>query len=136
MRFKYFAARRAGVHLVCIPIVSRSLRTAEHLAVRPKRLAVLNGPLVKQCWIVRELQQCSSNFLRFRHAFVRGIKASFLVCTSGIGHVLHPPDISKTHLKSHLADVQDIRITHLGGAGEGNDAAQISFRAILWVEGV
>jgi hypothetical protein len=39
-------------------------------------------------------------------------------------------------MESHLADIQDINTIHLRGAGEGNDAAQISFRAILSVDGV
>ncbi len=135
MRFRYFVAHWAGVHLVGFLIVSRSVRTGEHLAVRLERQPVLNGPLVKQRWIVRELQQRGSNFLRFRHAYVHGIKASFLVCTSGIGQISQPPDISIAHMKSHLANIQDISIIHLRGAGEGNDAAQISFCAILSVEG-
>src|SRR5713101_2505471 len=136
MRFRYFAARWAGVHLVRFLIASRSLRTGEHLAVRLNRQPVLNGPLVKQRWIVRELQQRGSNFPRFRHAFMHGIKASFLIFTFGIGQVSQPPDISVAHMKSHLADIQDISITHLRGAGEGNDAAQICFRAIFWSDGV
>ncbi len=136
MRFRYFVAHWAGVHLVGFLIASRSLRTGEHLAVRLKRQPVLNGPLVEQRWIVRELQQRGSNLLRFRHFFLCRIKASFLVCTFGIGHVSQPRDISMAHMKSRLADVQDISIIHLRGAGEGNDAAQISFRAILSVEGV
>src|SRR5713226_9587952 len=136
MRFRYFVARWAGVHLVCILIASRSLRTGEHLAVRLKRQPVLNGPLVKQRWIVRELQQRGSNFLRFRHAFVHGIKASFLVGTSGIGQVSQPPDISIAHMKPHLADIQEINIMHLRGADEANDAAQIGFRSIFWSDGV
>src|SRR6266849_6377176 len=105
MRFKYIVARWTGVHLVRFLTANRSLRMGEHLAVRLKRQPVLNGPLVKQRWIVRELQQRRSNLLRFRHPFVHGIKASFLVCTSGIGHVSQPPDISMAHMKSHLADV-------------------------------
>jgi hypothetical protein len=47
MRFRYSAARWAGVHLVCIFITSRLMRTSEHVAVRLKREPVLNGPLVK-----------------------------------------------------------------------------------------
>src|SRR5216684_894498 len=132
MRLRCFAARWAGVQLVRFLIASRSLRTGEHLAVGLKRQPVLNGPLVKQRWIVCELQQRGSNFLRFRHAFVHGIKASFLVGTSGIGQVSQPPDISIAHMKSHLADIQVISIIYLRGAGEGNDAAQIGFRAIFW----
>src|SRR5712692_2966574 len=105
MRFRYFVARWAGVHLVGFLIASRSVRTGEYLAVRLERQPVLNGPLVKQRWIVRELQQRRSNFLRFRHPFVHGIKASFLVCTFGISRVSQPLDISVAHMKSHLADV-------------------------------
>src|SRR5216684_192751 len=85
-------------------IASGLLRGAEGLAIGPKRPA-LSGPTVKQPWIVRELQQRRSNFLRFRHALVHGIKASFLVCTFGISRVLQPLDISMAHMKSHLADV-------------------------------
>ena len=136
MRFRYFAARWAAMHLVCFLIGSRSLRTGEHLAVRLKRQPVLNGPLVKQRWIVRELQQRGSNFLRFRRAFVYGIKASFLVCKFRICHVSQPPDISIAHIKSHLADIQDISIIHLRGPGQGSDAAQIGFCAILSFDGV
>src|SRR5260370_41695305 len=132
MRFRYFVAHWAGVHLVGFLIASRSLRTGEHLAVRLKRQPVLNGPLVKQRWTVRELQQRGSNFLRFRHAFVHGIKASFLVCPFGIGNVSKPRDTSIAHMKSHLADIQDISIIHLRGAGDGNDAPQIAFRGIFW----
>src|SRR5258708_32441602 len=103
MRFRYFVARWAGVHLVRSLIASRSLRTGEHLAVRLKRQPVLNGPLVKERWIVRELQQRGSNFLPFRHFFLCGIKASFLVCTFGLGHFSRRPDISLAHMQSLLA---------------------------------
>src|SRR6266849_1276934 len=113
MRFRYFVARWAGVHLVRFLIWRRSPRTAEYLAVRLKRQPVLNGPLVKQGWIVRELQQRGVDFLRFGHAFVRGIKACFLVCTSGVGHVPKPPDISIAPMTAPLADIQDIRIIDL-----------------------
>src|SRR5260370_657713 len=136
MRFRYFVAHWAGVHLVGFLIVSRSLRTGEHLAVRLERQPVLNGPLVKQRWIVRELQQRGSNFLRFRHAYVHGIKASFLVCTSGIGQVSQPPDISIAHMKSHLAKIQAISIIHSLAPHEVNSAPQISFSSIFWSDGV
>ena len=132
MRFRYFVARWAGVHLVGFLIASRSVRTGEYLAVRLERQPVLNGPLVKQRWIVRELQQRRSNFLRFRHPFVHGIKASFLVSTFEIAHVSQSANISIADMKSHLSDIHDISIINLGGAGEGSDAAQIGFRAILW----
>src|SRR5712671_225659 len=69
-RFRYFVARWAGVHLVCILIASGLLRGAKGLAVGLKRPA-LSGPLVKQLWIVRELQQRRSNMLGFRHFCVR-----------------------------------------------------------------
>src|SRR6266481_9706837 len=104
MRFKYFAARWA-VHFFCIPIASRSLLMAEHLAVRLKRQPVPNGPLVKQRWIVRELQQCSGNFFRLRHPVVDGIKACFFVFTLGICCVSQPPDISVAHMESSCADI-------------------------------
>ena len=131
MRLRYSVARWAGVHLVRFLIAIRSLRTGEHLAVRLKRQPVLNGPLVEQRWIIRELQQRRSNLLRFRHAFMHRIKASFLVCTSGIGQVSQPPDISIAHMESRCADIQDITITNSRRAGERNDAAQIGFRAIF-----
>jgi len=134
-RFRYFEARWAGVNLVCILIASELRRGAERLAVSPKSSA-LSGPTVKQPWIVRELQQRRSNFLRFRHSFVREIKAGFLECTSGIGHVSQPTDRSIAHTKPHLVDIQDISITRLRGASEGRDAAQIGFRAILSIEEV
>src|SRR5258708_20449839 len=94
MRFRYFVARWAGVQLGSFLIASRSLRTGEHLAVRLNRQPVLDGPLVKERWIVCELQQRGSNFLRFRHAFVHGIKANFLGCTAWLAHLPHPPLIS------------------------------------------
>src|SRR5258706_11806264 len=127
MRFKYFAARWAGVHLVCIPIASRSLLTAEYLAVRLKRQPVPNGPFVKQRWIVRELEQCGSNFLRLRHSIVHGIKARLFVCAFGICCDSQPPDISVTHMESNCADIYNVPVTHLRGASEIYDAAQISF---------
>src|SRR5260370_38164008 len=135
MRFRYFVARWAGVHLVGFLIASRSVPTGEYLAVRLERQPVLNGPLVKQRWIVRELQQRRSNFLRFRHAFVHGIKASFLVSTFEIAHVSQSANISIADMKSHLADIHDVSIINLRGAGEASDAAQIGFRAILWGDG-
>src|SRR5258708_13321825 len=100
MRSKSCAARGGGVHWVCIPHASRSLLTAEHLAVRLKRQPVPNGPLVKQRWIVRELEQCGSNLLRLRHSIVHGIKARFFVCAFGICCDSHPPVIPIPHLKS------------------------------------
>src|SRR6266478_4757712 len=90
------------------------------MAVSPKSSA-LSGPPVKQRWIVRELQQHRSNFLRFRHTFVHGIKASFLDCTSRIGHVSQPTDISIAHTKPHLVNIQDISMTRLRGASEGRE---------------
>src|SRR6266849_4329650 len=133
MRFRYSAARLAGVHLVCILIASRLLRGAEGLSVGLKRPA-LGGPPVKQRWIALELQQRGSNLLGFRHAFVRGIKARFLVCALGVCHVSHPTDISIAHMESSCADIYVITLTHLRGGGEGHDAAQIGFRAIFWVD--
>jgi hypothetical protein len=67
---------------------------------------------------------------------MHGIKASFLECTSRIGYVSQPTDMSIAHTKPHLADIQDISITRLRGAGEGSDASQIGFRAILSIEEV
>ena len=84
-RLRYFVARWVGVCLICILIGSRLLRP-ESLAVGLKR-PTLSGPTLKQPWIVRELQQRRSNFLRFRHALVHRIKASFLVRTFGIRYV-------------------------------------------------
>src|SRR5258707_1255713 len=78
MRFRYSAARWAGVHFVCILIASRLLRGAEGLSVGLKRPG-LSGPLVKQRWIVLQLQQCGSNMLGFWHFFFSGIKAGFFV---------------------------------------------------------
>src|SRR5258708_25172713 len=103
-RFRYAAARWGGVHLVCILIASRLLRGAEGLAVGLKRPA-LSSPPVKQRWFVLELQQRGSNLLGFRHVFVRGIKARFLVCAFGICHVSHPADISIAHTESSCADI-------------------------------
>jgi len=39
-------------------------------------------------------------------------------------------------MESCFAYIQNISITHLRGPSEGNDAAQIGFRANLSVEGV
>src|SRR5258708_34082143 len=135
MRFRYFVARWAGVHLVGFLIASRSVRTGEYLAVRLERQPVTHCRLVKKRWIVRGLQQRRSNFLRFRHPFVHGIKASFLVSTFEIAHVSQSANISIADMKSHLSDMHDISIINLRGAGEGSDAAQIGFRAILWGDG-
>src|SRR5258707_8947993 len=85
-------------------IASGLLRGAEGLAVSPKRPALCSPP-VKQPWIVRELQQRRSNFLRFRHTFVHGIKASFFGCTSRISRVSQALDIPMAHMKSHLSDI-------------------------------
>src|SRR6266478_3221809 len=114
-------------------IASGLLRGAEGLAISPKRPALCSPP-VKQRRVIHKLQQRRSNFLRFRHAPVHGIKASFLECTSGIGHVSQPTDMSIAHTKLHLADIQDISIPSLRGAGKCSNASQISFRAVLSVE--
>src|SRR5207253_5052317 len=108
---------------------------AEGLAIGLTSPALCSPP-VKQRRVIHKLQQGRSNFLRFRHSFVHGIKASFLECTSGIGHVSQPTDISIAHTKPHLVDIQDISMTRLRGASEGRDAAQIGFRAILSIEEV
>ncbi len=55
MRFKYFAARQPGAHLVRVLIARQSLRMGEDLAVCLKWQPVLDGPLVIKHWIVREL---------------------------------------------------------------------------------
>jgi hypothetical protein len=125
-------ARVFGLHS---HIASGLLRGAEGLAISPKRPALCSPP-VKQRRVIHKLQQRRSNFLRFRHAPVHGIKASFLECTSRIGYVSQPTDMSIAHTKPHLADIQDISITRLRGAGEGSDASQIGFRAILSIEEV
>src|SRR5437879_5492382 len=116
-------------------IANGLLRWTEGLAIGLTRPALCSPP-VKQRRVVHELQQGRSNFLCFRHSFVHGIKASFLECTSGIGHVSQPTDVSIAHTKPHLADIQDVSITRLRGSGEGSDAPQISFRAVLSVEAV
>src|SRR6266550_8512808 len=105
IRFRYFVARWAGVHLVRFLTASRSLRMGEHLAVRLKRQPVLNGPLVKQRWVVRELQQRRSNFLRLRHSFVNWIKAGFIACTFGICCVSQPPYVPVAHIESSSDDI-------------------------------
>src|SRR5260370_29844210 len=92
----------------------------------------MSMPPAKERWIVLELQQRGSNLLGFRHAFVRGIKARFLGRAFGICHVPHPRDISIAHMESSYADIYVITVPHLRGAGEGNDAAQIRFRAVFW----
>src|SRR6266849_8872079 len=85
-------------------IVSGLPRGAEGLAISPKRPALCRPP-VKQRRVIHKLQQRRSNFLRSRHTFVHGIKASFFECTSRIGYVSQPPDISMAHMKSHLSDI-------------------------------
>jgi hypothetical protein len=67
---------------------------------------------------------------------VRKIEAGFLDCTSRISRVSQPTDISITHTKPHLSDIQNIRVTRLRRASEGCDAPQIAFRAILSVQEV
>src|SRR5260370_40376876 len=135
MRFGYFVVRLAWVHLAPFLMASRLLCGAEGLAVGLTR-PTLGHPPVKQRWIVLELQQCRSNFLHIRHSDGHGIKASFLVWTSGIGHVSQPLDISIAHMKSHLAHIQHISIIHLPRAGEGNDAPQITSRGVFSVGGI
>src|SRR5260370_1279990 len=84
----------------------------ELLPVRLERIFRLFSPFLKQSRIVLELKQHGSNLLGFRHAFVRGVKAGFLVCTLGICQVPQPPNISIAHFESSCADVQDITPTH------------------------
>src|SRR4030095_10691158 len=60
----------------------------------------------------------------------------FLDCTSRISRVSQPTDISITHTKPHLSDIQDISVTRLCRASEGSDAPQIGFRAIFSVQEV
>jgi hypothetical protein len=126
-------ARRACISFAFSSQV-RLLRGVEGLAVGLKRPAP-RGPLVKQRRIVLQLQQRGSNMLGFGHFFFRDIKAGFFEFAFGICYISHPPDISIAHMESSCADIQDVAITHLRAAGEGNDAAQICFRAIFWVVG-
>src|SRR4030095_6418109 len=60
----------------------------------------------------------------------------FLDCTSRISRVSQPTDISITHTKPHLSDIQNISVTRLRRASKGCDAPQIAFRAILSVQEV
>jgi len=137
MRFRYFAARWAGVH-ACIWFASSS--QVDYCVGRkawPSALnaTALSGPTVKQPWIVRELQQRRSNFLRFRHAFGARDKSKFLNAHSGSVVVSQPLDISMAHMKSYPCRRLGYKHHHLSGAGDGSDALQISFRAILSVPG-
>jgi len=103
---------------------------AEGLSVGLKR-SVLSGPPVKQCRIVLEQQQRGGNLLRFGHAFLRRVKARFLVCAFGIVHVSQPSDISIAHVESGCADIHVVTITHLRGAGEGSDTEKKCFWTIF-----
>jgi hypothetical protein len=123
----------ADVYLICILIASGLLRGAEGLAISLKRPALCSPPF-KQRRVIHKLQQRRSNFFRFRHSYMHRIKASFLECTSRIGYVSQPTDMSIAHTKPHLADIQDISAAGLRGSSEGCNAAQIGFRAILSVE--
>jgi len=105
-------------------------------AVSLKHEAALIDPLVKQRWIVLELEQDSSNLLRFWHSSVRGVKAGLSADRVGIGRVSQPPDISVAHAESRCTYNQDITITYLRGTGKGNDAAQIDLRTIFSLNGV
>src|SRR6266850_257378 len=49
----------------------REIRRTNLESTRKCLRPALSGPLVKQRWIVRELQQRRSNMLGFRHFFVR-----------------------------------------------------------------
>ena len=94
-------------------------------AVSLKHEAALIDPLVKQRWIVLELEQGSSNSLRLWHPSVGGVKAGLPVETVGIGRISQPPDISVAHTELLCTYVQDITIIYLPGTGKGSDAAQI-----------
>src|SRR5260370_39681428 len=105
-------------------------RGAEGLSVGLKR-SVLSGPPVEQCRIVLERQQRSGNLLCFWHALLRRVKAGFFVSAFRVVDVSQPSDISIAHVESGCADIHVVTVTHLRGAGEGNDTKQQRVRTIL-----
>src|SRR5258708_7376107 len=68
--------------------------------------------------------------LGFWHFFLRGVKASFLVCALGICHVSQPPDKSIAHMKPRSALTG---ATQMGNAYEltvGNTRFHVRYRFV------